>query len=236
MIFAAKEDAMLRPRFPKLRFGMKTVLVLFCGIAIGFSLNLHTWKLLTGRSMYSQLPEYVIEPPDVLEISVTGGNSENPTSTTSKYLVRPDGRINLNELGTIYVAGMTVGEAHTRVERVVAKKLSSPCVKLDVSAYNSKKYYIIFSGPGSSGDYVEELPITGNETVLDAIAAMRSIPFTGPIRMSVSRQPVDGIGPPSTLHVDWDQIASGRSTATNYRLQPQDRLIISQLTVPAANP
>ena len=40
---------------------------------------------------------------------------------------------------------------------------------MDVVAYNSKVYYIITQGAGL-GDSVRRLPVTGNETVLDAIS------------------------------------------------------------------
>ena len=45
---------------------------------------------------------------------------------------------------------------------------------VDVFAYNSKKYYIVTQGAGL-GDNVTAAPITGNETVLDAIAVIGGI-------------------------------------------------------------
>ena len=217
---------------PKLRFSVKALLILVLGIAIGFSLNLQTWKLLTGRLLYSQSPPYVIEPPDVLQIDVTDATG-NPSIVSNKFLVGPDGRINLGN-GSVYVAGMTIAQAQAAIEKQVAKKLASPHVTVDVYAYNSKTYYVI-TELGSSGDNVTELPITGNETVLDAIAAVGGITMARPVQISISRQGPNGVGNASTLRVDWDQIASGKSNDTNYHLQPRDRLIISQVKAPAAN-
>ena len=228
MISAAKEDAMLRPRLPRFRFSVKALLTLVLGIAIGFSLNLQTWKLLTGRTPYSKLPQYVIEPPDVLKIGVEGDDAGSRISISDTYLVGPDGRVNLNDLGTVYVADMTIGQAQSAIEQQVAKKLASPHVTVDIQAFNSKTYYVI-TKLGKSGDTVSEYPFTGNDTVLDAIAASGGITLTGPVQVSVSRQVRNGIRlTNTTLQVDWDQIVSGKSTDTNYRLQPHDRLIISK--------
>ena len=41
-------------------------------------------------------------------------------------------------------------------------------------AYNSKVYYVITEGAGA-GDLVARLPITGNETVLDAISQINGL-------------------------------------------------------------
>jgi hypothetical protein len=50
---AIMEDTMFWNQLRKLRFSLRNFLVLVLGIAIGYSLNMHTWKLLTGRSPYA---------------------------------------------------------------------------------------------------------------------------------------------------------------------------------------
>ena len=57
------------------------------------------------------------------------------------------------------------------IERHLSTYLEAPQVAVDVFAYNSKTYYVITQGAGQ-GDDVTEFPITGNETVLDAIAQL----------------------------------------------------------------
>src|SRR5262245_18707903 len=111
---------MLRKRFPSLRFSLKTILVLILGIAIGYSLNLQTWKLLTGRKAYSPaLPAYVIEPPDVLEIDIFGLEAGIQQPQSRKCLVGPDGRVNLDHWGLVYVSGKTIPEAQKMIEQIV---------------------------------------------------------------------------------------------------------------------
>ena len=49
---------------------------------------------------------------------------------------------------------------------------------MDVLAYNSKVYYVITDG-GGAGEQVYRIPSNGNETVLDAIAAIEGIVAVG---------------------------------------------------------
>ena len=56
------------------------------------------------------------------------------------------------------------------------RSLDNPEISLDVFAYNSKVYYIVTQGAGQ-GDAVYRFPITGNETVLDAISQINGLNF-----------------------------------------------------------
>jgi hypothetical protein len=212
-------------RLPKIRFTLKSLLVLILGIAIGYSLNLQTWKLLTGHSPYASLPLYTIAPPDVLKIDVTGNHLKSSSMTC---LVAPDGRVNLGESGLVYVSGMIIEEAQFAIEKKISKAQKSPRVLVDVYAHNSKTYYVIFQPIGGPSDVVV-FPITGNETVLDAIAQVGGVTFNRPLEISVSRPPPTGVGTPKMLKVDWDQIAGGKSNATNYPIYPCVRIIITEV-------
>ena len=121
------------------------------------------------------LPTYVIEPPDILSIEISNGSSEPSPLASDRYLVGPDGRVNLLEYGTVYVAGMSIDEARNAIKRQLNKHLEDPHVLVDVVAYNSKKYYVITKHP-RLGENVSQWPITGNETVLDAVARIGGIP------------------------------------------------------------
>ena len=217
----------MRPiRFPTFRFSIKSVLILILGIAIGFSLNLETLKLLTGLNSYATtLPPYVIEPPDILQVDVLGKNLNAAQPGSNQHLVGPDGRINLGTWGTVYVAGMTIEEARVAIEKAVAPAVQSPQVAVDVFAYNSKTYYIIQDHGGN--DTVQELPITGNETVLDAIANIGGLKSPESTQVYVARQPRNGVGSPIILPVEWTKITKGYSASTNHQLLPGDRIFIA---------
>ena len=140
------------------------------------------------------MPDYVVEPPDLILVELLEGLPGRPIS--GERLVRPDGRISLGWYGDVYVAGLTVPEVKEKIILHLRKFLrdeqlglvqgdeetgemvrdpktndfvrieprDSDRLFVDVTAYNSKNYYILgdVAVPG-------KLPITGNETVLDAI-------------------------------------------------------------------
>jgi protein involved in polysaccharide export with SLBB domain len=75
---------------------------------------------------------------------------------------------------------------------------------------------------------VAEFPITGNETVLDAIARTGGISQVSSKNIWIARPAPNGVGCEQILPVNWDEIARGAATATNYQLMPGDRLFIAE--------
>ena len=59
------------------------------------------------------MPDYVIEPPDLLRVEVLEALPGRPI--TGERLVRPDGKISLEFYGDVYVAGLTVDEAKEKI-------------------------------------------------------------------------------------------------------------------------
>ena len=108
------------------------------------------------------------------EVSVSLLASAGAQQITGQHLVAMDGRVNLGTYGSVFVAGMTIDEARAAIEKQLGLKLEDPEVFVDVLAYNSKVYYIITQGAGL-GDDVVRAPITGNETVIDAVANLGGI-------------------------------------------------------------
>src|SRR5262249_41782185 len=86
-----------------------------------------------------------------------------------QHLVGPDGTVTLGSYGSVPVVGMTLTQAKYAIENHLKQFLEDPEVAVDVFAYNSKVYYVITQGAGL-GDGVTRFPVTGNETVLDALA------------------------------------------------------------------
>jgi polysaccharide export outer membrane protein len=187
------------------------------------------------------LPSYVIRPPDVLWIdSQRGLLTESPKGPvrkqplTGQHLVRPDGTVGLGIYGSAIVAGKTVEEARETIARLIHARLDATKVKLedvidglsvDVLAFNSSVYYVITDGAGQ-GEQVFRFPVTGNETVLDAISLINGLPLvSSPRRIWVARKnaghPADSIYP-----VDWKGISQMGAMNTNWQLMPGDRLYV----------
>ncbi|MFV1981186.1 MAG: polysaccharide biosynthesis/export family protein, partial [Rhodothermia bacterium] len=104
-------------------------------------------------------------------VSVTLASSAGAQPVNGDHLVGPDGTVNLGTYGTVYVSGLTIPQTKKAIEDQLAKFLENPEVIVDILALNSKVYYIITEGAGQ-GDNVVRVPVTGNDTVLDGIAAI----------------------------------------------------------------
>jgi polysaccharide export outer membrane protein len=141
------------------------------------------------------------------------------------HLVRPDGTIDLGIYGSVYVTGLTTEQAKLKVEQYLSQYLLEPRIALDVAGYNSKVYYVIYDGAGF-GEQVTRLPVTGNETVLDAVAAVNGLPAVACKSLVwISRPSPDG-GEGSVLPVDWKAITQRGVAKSNYQMMPGDRLYV----------
>ena len=198
------------------------------------------------------MPDYVLEPPDLVLVEVLEALPGRPIS--GERLVRPDGKISLGFYGDVYVAGLTMAEVKEKIilhlrkfltdealglietddttgepkidEKTNKPKLIEPkdsaTVFCDVTAYNSKNYYVL-------GDVLitGKLPITGNETVLDAINfAGGLMPTAAPANIRLVRPAPPGACCEQVLPVNIAAITSGGDPTTNYQIMPNDRLIV----------
>lgn len=161
------------------------------------------------------------------QVSVSLALSSGAQQIVGEHLVGPDGRVNLGTYGSVYVTGLTIDEAREAIEKQLSEYLEDPQVVVDIFAYNSKKYYVITQGAGF-GDNVVTAPITGNETVLDAVATIGGLSQLSSKKIWIARPAPNGVGCEQVLPVNWDDITQGASTATNYQLLPGDRLFIAQ--------
>ena len=161
------------------------------------------------------------------EVTVSMFQASGQQFITGEHLVIQDGTVNLGIYGRVYVAGMTLDEARLVLEKHLSNYFESPKISLDVFVYNSKFYYIISEG-GGLGDQVARIPVTGNETVLDAIAQIGGLGQASSKKIWISRPTPNGVACDQVLPVDWEAITRGASTGTNYQLMPGDRLFIAE--------
>jgi polysaccharide biosynthesis/export protein len=196
------------------------------------------------------MPDYVLEPPDLVLVEVLEALPGRPIS--GERLVRPDGKVSLGFYGDVYVAGLTIPEAKEKIILHLRKYLTdqalglieediynqqpktengkpkmvdpkdSNTVFLDVTAYNSKNYYVL-------GDVLitGKIPITGADTVLDALNyAGGLMPTAAPQNIRLVRPAPLGACCEQVLPVNLAAITSGGDPTTNYQLMPNDRLIV----------
>jgi len=163
-------------------------------------------------------------PPDVsVELEQLAGKQV----IDGEHLVRQDGRVHLGVYGSVLVAGCTLNQAKMMLEEHLAQYILEPEVNLDVLEYNSKVFYIVADG-GGEGDQLYRLPITGNETVLDAFSNIGGLPQIGSkYKVWIARPAPAELDAEQILPVEWDQIVRGGSTRTNYQIMPGDRLYVA---------
>lgn len=141
-----------------------------------------------------------------------------------QHLVGPDGSITLGSYGSVPVVGLTLAQTKHVVEQHLRNFLEDPEVSVDVYAYNSKVYYVITEGAGT-GDGVTRFPITGNETVLDALANINGTTEVSSKRIWIARPSPDG---EQVLPVDWKAVSALGTAATNYQIMPGDRIFVAE--------
>ena len=176
-----------------------------------------------GAAVSKQLKRTLSNP----QVSVTLNESGGQQQIAGEHLIAPDGTINLGTYGLAYVAGLTIQEAKQAIEEHLRKYLESPVVSVDVFAYNSKVYYVITEGAGF-GDNIQRFPVTGNETVLDAVSNVNGLSRLSSKNIWIARPAPGGSGCDQHLPVNWKEITAGAATATNYQILPGDRIFIAE--------
>jgi polysaccharide export outer membrane protein len=189
------------------------------------------------------MPDYVVEAPDLILVEVL--ESAPGRQITGERLVRPDGTISLQWYGDVYVAGLTVDQIKEKIVIHLRKYLTDQALGLtrynertqqyedvepaesnrvfvDVTAYNSKVYYVQ-GDVGSPG----RMPISGNETVLDAIQfAGGLLPTAAPQNIRLVRPAPPGACCDQVLPVNLAAIVNVGDATTNYQIMPGDRLVV----------
>jgi polysaccharide biosynthesis/export protein len=174
------------------------------------------------QAIYNHLSNILKNPTVNLAVTQFRGLQQ----VAGQHLVRPDGTISLGTYGSVYVSGLTLGQVKCVLERYLAEYLVNPQVSVDVLAYNSQKIYLIYDG-GGYGQQIVPLPVTGNETVLDAISSAQGLaPVSSKRRIWVARPSPCNQNCNVILPVDWEAITMNGQTCTNYQLFAGDRVYI----------
>jgi polysaccharide export outer membrane protein len=160
-------------------------------------------------------------------VAVSLVQSRGQQQVRGPHLVRPDGTVGLGTYGSVRVVGLTLAQAKAKLEEHLSQYFEAPEVAVEISGYNSKVYYVIYDGAGA-GQQIVRQPITGNETVLDAVSQIGSFPTVGDRKkVWIARPAPDGNCTCQTLPVDWRGITECGDTRTNYQLMPGDRIFVN---------
>ena len=180
---------------------------------------------LTVEQAKQKVTAKLLETLGAPEVSISLADTAGTQRINGQHLVTPDGTVNLGTYGSVYVTGLTLDAARKVIETHLQEYLDAPKVTVSVFAYNSKAYYIITEGAGT-GDQVVRQPITGGETVLDAISALGGMSAVTNEQIWIARPAPDHVGFDQHLPVDWKGITARGERATNYQILPGDRIMI----------
>ncbi|HVS36742.1 MAG TPA: polysaccharide biosynthesis/export family protein [Gemmataceae bacterium] len=174
------------------------------------------------KAIEDALKDQIVKP----EATVYLGQSHALQQLRGDHLVRPDGTVGLGTYGDVNVTGKTLAEAKAAIEQHLSQYLLSPEVSVDVYAYNSKVFFVIYDG-GGYGQQIVRLPITGNDTVLEAVSMVNGLSSVANKRRIWVARPVPACSAcDDILPVDWNAITMRGRTETNYQLFPGDRLYV----------
>jgi polysaccharide biosynthesis/export protein len=157
--------------------------------------------------------EYRVAPPDKLAIRAPGIKElDNITA-----IIRPDGKIAVNLLGEIPVAGKTPEELGKLLTAAANKYYNNADIRVEVSEFLSKHYYVVAPNVRDQG----KKNFTGRDTVISALAAAGFTDDSWPQQVSLSR-PAKGEQPRATAIINFKDMAMTGDMRQNYLLEEND--------------
>lgn len=127
--------------------------------------------------------EYRMAPPDVVLVTSKRVREINNHRET----IRPDGKLTLPLLGSVFVAGRTCEEVSAQLQTMARDYYEDADVSVRIISFQSKRIYV-FGEVGRPGPY----NYNGTNTVLDTLAAAQPSRLADPQRIQVLRPDPDG--------------------------------------------
>jgi protein involved in polysaccharide export with SLBB domain len=188
-------------------------LAVLAGLAAGCAPKYDDLKSFTqGHEQQAAAIEYRIEPPDVINLS----SPTAPELDGDIQQIRSDGKISLKLLGEVEAANLTPRELGSKLEEMLSRYYVAPSVTVRVVSFESKKVYV-FGQVSRSG----ALPFTGNDTLLDVLAAAQLTPTAWGQQVKVIR-PSASEKDRHDIIVDVDRIVQSGDLKSNFLLQEGD--------------
>lgn len=165
-------------------------------------------------------PPYIVEPGDIL--LVQPASLDSPARMPGDQPVLPDGTINLGRYGRLIVAGKTVEQIEPEVKaQVEAITKDAGPITVRVVSRQSKVFYVLgeVNAPGA-------YPLSGRETVLDAIMAGGGVNTRASLRNITLSRPTPPEGCRVVLPICYEEIVQLGDTSTNYQIANGDRIFV----------
>lgn len=159
-------------------------------------------------------PDYVINPGDVLDISVW----KEPDISSKGLPVRPDGKISIPLVNDVQASGLTASQLASSITTGLKKFIAGPQVTVVVSGINSQRYYV-----------VGEVEHGGVFPLLPGMSALQAISAAGGLTQFANSKKIYILriqnGQQVKLPFNYKQIIRGQDMQENVQLKPGDTII-----------
>lgn len=170
-----------------------------------------------GQSGLQQRPRYLLRAGDTLDLQYRLTPEFNQT-----VMVQPDGYINLSEAGTVYVAGLSVDQAHDLILQKDSTKLKDPELTLVLESFTHP--YVVVAGQVAKPGQIE---LKENTTALGAIMLAGGFtPNAKAGQVIVFRKINESIAEVRVLHLA--RIHKTSQLEKDMALQPGDMILVPQ--------
>jgi polysaccharide export outer membrane protein len=165
-------------------------------------------------------PRYLLRPGDTLDLQYRLTPEFNQT-----VMVQPDGYINLNVAGTIFVKGLTVDQTHDLIVQTVSTRLKDPELNLVLESFTHP--YVVVAGQVAKPGQIE---LKEDMTALGAILMAGGFtPDAKAGQVIVFRKLNESIAEVRVLHLSG--VKKTAQLEKDMALQPGDMILVPQDTI-----
>ena len=161
-------------------------------------------------------PRYQVQRDDILNISFALSPELNQTVT-----IQPDGYINLQSAGSVYIQGMTVPEVVEALKIAYSKTLHDPIIDVDLKDFQ-KPYFVAMGQVGKPGQY----DLRYDMTVTEAIGVAGGFMPTAKTQVFLYHRVNNEWAEVKELHVK--DILNGKNINEDAHLMPGDMIFVPE--------
>jgi protein involved in polysaccharide export with SLBB domain len=165
--------------------------------------------------------EHRLQPGDELLIEVVSEDSDIRLPVDQQVMA--DGSLDLAQFGRLVVASLSLEQAEALIQDRIAEEGEKPA-KVNVRLIQPIHRYYVLGEVNSPGAY----PLTGHETVLDALMEAGGLTARASACDLLLARPTRPNACRVTLPVCYRAITQLGDTSTNYHLKPGDRIFVAR--------
>jgi polysaccharide export outer membrane protein len=161
-------------------------------------------------------PRYQVQRDDILVISFALSPELNQTVT-----IQPDGFINLQSVGSLYVQGMTVPEVVEALKKTYSKTLHDPIIDVDLKDFQ-KPFFVALGQVGHPGQY----DLRYDMTVTEAIGVAGGFTIGAKTQVFLYRRVSNQWAEVKELNIK--QILQGKNVNEDAHMMPGDMIFVPE--------